>query len=269
MRVLGYHLSLYLKLQRANLRSRLMYPFNFFFGILAVTGSGAFSITFLYILTRKIPILAGWTFHEVVFLASLNMISYSLCLLFFIQLQEIDYYIRFAEFDRILVRPLNPLFQFMAKRINVNSIGPTSFALGTLIYSGYHLRDWDLPSIALTGLLILCGTTICASILLLIAAFAFSTLQSGGLFELRESVYDNISDFPITFFPKWFQWFLTYILPQGFMGFYPGVYLIGRSEESMFGSWLLTACLGATVFFAMLSYFAWSRAIRRYAGAGS
>ncbi|UFJ42476.1 ABC-2 family transporter protein [Brevibacillus humidisoli] len=268
MGFLGY-LSLYVRMQHANLRSRLMYPFNFFFGIFAVTGSGAFSIAFLYVLTRKIPVLAGWSFYEVVFIASMSMISYSVSFIFFIQLQEIDYYIRFAEFDRILVRPLNPLFQFICKRINVNSVGPTAFATGTLIYSGYHLRDWDLLSILLTVLLLFCGTVVCTSILLLIASVAFRFLQSGGLFELREAIYDNVSDFPITFFPKWFQAFLTFVLPQGFMGFYPAVYLIGRSDQSMFGNSVLLACLVATVCFALLSYYAWSRAIRSYAGAGS
>ncbi|MBO8162795.1 MAG: ABC-2 family transporter protein [Brevibacillus sp.] len=263
------YLLLYIKMQRANLRSRLMYPFNFFFGIFAVTGSGAFTIVFLYVLTRKLPSLAGWNFYEVVFLASMSMISYSLSFLFFIQLQEIDYYIRFAEFDRILVRPLNPLFQFVCKRININSIGPALFGMGALCYSGYHLRDWDLPSILITGLLMVCGTIICSSILLFIASFSFRFLQSGGLFELREAIYDNVSDFPITFFPKWFQAFLTFVLPQAFMGFYPGVYLIGRSEESMFGNWVLLACLVACIGCATISYYTWSRAIRAYAGAGS
>ncbi|MBK5345593.1 ABC-2 family transporter protein [Bacillus mycoides] len=262
------YLRLYLKMQKANIRSRMAYPFNFFLGIICVTCFGIFSTLFIWVLTRNFPSIAGWNFYEILFISSFNMLSYSLGLLLFIHIMDIDHYVRNAEFDRILVRPMNALLQFASKQININSLGTVIYAVSALIYAGVHISGWSAVSILYTVLLIICGTIVSISIHLIIGSTAFITLQSGGLFQMLDNIYTNVDNYPVTIFPKWVQFFLTFILPIGFIGFYPSAGLLGKGSYLLNDN-LILICLAVSLILSILSYIIWHVSIKFYSGAGS
>ncbi|MDR0267456.1 ABC-2 family transporter protein [Paenibacillus sp.] len=263
------YLYLYFKIQKANVRARMMYPFNFFLGIFCVMSFGIFSTLFLWVLTQRFPVIVGWNFYEILFNASFNMFCYSLALALFIQLQDIDFYVRNAEFDRILVRPMNTLLQFACKRINLNGIGTVGYSLIVLLYAGYHVRDWDFLSLASAVLLIFCGLVTAIAIHLIIASISFITLQTRGFFEMKEVVYGNVCDYPLAVFSRGTQYFLSFIFPLAFIGFYPSMYLLGKTGDNIFGDYILIACVGGAFLLAILGYVMWNSSLRRYSGAGS
>ncbi|HDR7761775.1 hypothetical protein COK37_20750 [Bacillus thuringiensis] len=262
------YLKLYFKMQGANIRSRMAYPFNFFLGIFCVTCFGIFSTLFIWVLTRNFPSVAGWNFYEILFVSSFNMLSYSLGLLFFIHIMEIDHFVRNAEFDRILIRPMNSLLQFASKQFNINSLGTVIYAIGALIYAGFHIEGWTIVTILYTVLLIICGSIVSVSIHLILGSTSFITLQSGGLFQMLDTIYTNVDNYPIIIFPKWIQVFLTFILPIGFIGYYPSAGLLGKGSY-LFNDYIILVCIGVTAILAILSYMFWNFCIKFYSGAGS
>lgn len=263
------YLMLYFKIQKANVKSRMMYPFNFFLGIFCVMSFGIFQTLFLWVLTRSFPVITGWNFNEILFNSAFTMFCYSLSLALFMQLQEIDFYVRKADFDRILVRPMNPLLQFACKRINLNGIGTVGYSFIVLLYSGYHVRNWDFFSVIQAVILMICGFVASVSIHLIIASTSFKTLQSGGLFEMKEVIYDNVSDYPLSVFSKGIQTFLTFFFPIALIGFYPSVYLLGKGNGILFSEFALLICIAGSGVLACLGYAIWTLALRSYSGAGS
>lgn len=231
-------------------------------------GFGIFSTLFLWILTRNFPNIIGWNFYEILFVSSFNMFCYSFSLIFFIQIQDIDNYVRNGEFDRILIRPMDSLLQFAALRFNINSLGTVLYSLTTLIYAMVHIPNWDAVSVGKMSLLMISGIIVSLSVQLILGSTAFITLQSAGLFQLQEVVYGNMSNYPITIFSKGIQFFLTFILPIGFIGFYPSTAILGKGNV-FFGqdSWLI--CVMVAFILGIVGYLLWNRSIQRYSGAGS
>lgn len=262
------YLSLYWKIQSANVKSRLMYPFNFFLGFFSVMSIGVFSTLIVWVLTERFYSIAGWTFYEILFMVSFTGLCYSLGLVFFIQLLEIDGVLLNGDFDRFLVRPMNTLFQLTCTRLNINGLGNVCYFLVVLILSGSQVRDWDFYSISICVLLIICGFLTSSSIHIIIATTAFRTLQSGGLFSIKATIYENVSNYPLTVFSKPIQFLLTFILPIGFIGFYPSVALLD-SQQQWLGSNVLAVCILFAIALPLLSYYLWHRAIKNYMSSGS
>ncbi|MGE7217406.1 ABC transporter permease [Priestia koreensis] len=231
-------------------------------------GFGVFSTLFLWVLTQRFPTILGWNYYEILFISSFNMFCYSFSLLFFIQIQEIDYYVRNGEFDRILVRPMNSLFQFATIRFNINSLGTVLYSLIVLFYSGYHAKDWGIMSITQAIVLIVCGVIVSFSIHLFIGATSFLTMQSGGFFQLKEVIYENVCNYPINIFSQGIQLFLTFILPIGFIGFYPSAGLLNKSS-TLLGDLVLPICILFSLVLFIVSYVFWNFAIKSYSGSGS
>ncbi len=125
---------------------------------------------------------------------------------------EIDHFVRNAEFDRILIRPMNSLLQFASKQFNINSLGTVIYAIGALIYAGFHIEGWTIVTILYTVLLIICGSIVSVSIHLILGSTSFITLQSGGLFQMLDTIYTNVDNYPIIIFPKWIQVFFNFYI---------------------------------------------------------
>lgn len=262
------YLRLYFTLQRANIESRLMYPFNFLIGVVSVLLYGIFSTLFAWVLTNKFPTISSWNFYEMLFNISFNLLCYSLTAVFFV-VHDIDSFVRNAEFDRILVRPMNTLFQFVSRRLGLNTIGVVIYAVGTLLYSGAHLRHWDGLSIVMTIVLLFCGFVTSTSISLILASTAFKTLQTRGLFAVKEVIYENFCEYPLNMFSRPIQYLFTVIIPMGFIGFYPSVTLLHKSGLTILHTDTFWWCVGAAIVLATLSCLIWNRCIKSYTSAGS
>jgi ABC-2 type transport system permease protein len=113
-RVVLSYIKIYTELQAANLRAQSMYPFNFAMILVSVTFFGLTNIILTWVLTQKVPIIAGWNLYQIVFIMSLWRFSHGFFITFFQQIWNLEYLIREGLMDRFLIRPLNPLFQFFA-----------------------------------------------------------------------------------------------------------------------------------------------------------
>ncbi|MCU5480536.1 ABC-2 type transport system permease protein [Bacillus sp. TE9106W] len=262
------YFKLYFILQKANIQSRLMYPFNLFIGIISILFYGIFSTLFAWVLTSKFPIISGWNFYEMLFNISFNLLCYSLTTVFFV-VHDIDTFVRNGEFDRILIRPMNSLFQFVSRRLDINTIGVVIYAIGTLFYSGSHLRYWDALSIMMAVVLLICGFITSTSISLILASTAFKTLQARGLFTIKEVCYENFCEYPLNIFSRPIQYIFTVIVPMGFIGFYPSVTLLNKSGLSIVKNVTFWWCVVVAFILLTLSVSIWNQCIKSYSSAGS
>jgi ABC-2 type transport system permease protein len=75
--------------------------------------------------------------------------------------------------------------------------------------------------------------------------------------------------YPLSVYPFLFQWVLTFLLPVGFISFYPACEFLGQSARSSLPLELAlwTPCVGLVSF--AVAHRAFRRGLRRYEGAGS
>lgn len=111
-------------------------------------------------LTQKVPIIGGWNLYQIVFVMSLWRFSHGFFVTFFQQIWSSEYLIREGLMDRILVRPLNPLFQFFAMRIQIYGFGDLMAGIGGLAYAAPHIGQWSMLKLFFLIIIILSGAAI-------------------------------------------------------------------------------------------------------------
>src|SRR5574340_1018403 len=108
------------------------YRLNFFIGILSTMFQQGVSLAAIWVVMSQIPSLNGWNMYEVWLIYGLVVLGQSIAHMFADNLWTIGWvYIRPGNFDRFMVRPINPLFHLLADRFCHDGIG--NFITGALL----------------------------------------------------------------------------------------------------------------------------------------
>src|SRR5512142_141825 len=118
------------------------YRLNFFIGATSTIILQAASLAAIWVVMRQIPSLNGWNFYEVILIYGLLTMGESITHMFADNLWTIGMnYVRSGDFDRFLVRPIDPLFHLLADRFCHDGIG--NFLTG-LVLVGFAMRDLQI-----------------------------------------------------------------------------------------------------------------------------
>ena len=115
---------------------RMAYKVDFFVSIATTLVATMFGLALVFLLFQRAPEVAGWTFPEILFLYGFGLIPLSLFNLLSVNLYYFgEVYIIEGKFDRVLLRPVNSLFQVMSEQFNLQSIADTVIGLAIVLYS--------------------------------------------------------------------------------------------------------------------------------------
>ncbi len=265
MTILRYT-EIFLAYSNQYLKTLLAYRGDFLAQFLSDLISQAMNLVLILVIFNHIPLLAGWSMGEMLFLYGYFLIAYAFFNVFFSNLFDVpEKYILQGQLDRILTRPVNSLFQVLVEQLQLESLLSIVTGLGVLAYAiellDWELMWWDLP----LGLILVLGSTlIYGGIYIMLASLAF---WFEGNVALMPTVY-NLSvygRYPVTVYKGLIRFILTWVLPFAFTGFYPASLLLRRTEFYFYG-WL-TPFIGLLVF--ALGATVWFLGTRRYTGAGN
>jgi ABC-2 type transport system permease protein len=214
---------------------------------------------------RQIPGLAGWSLSEVMLIYGLITLAQSINHMFADNLWTIGWnYIRTGQFDRFLVRPIDPLFHLLADRFCHDGIGHfiTGAVLVGAALSGLGIALTPLTALYLV-LAVLSGGLIFIALNLMTATAAFWIIESIPVTQVVFNTHE-FAKYPLTIYHQGIRVLLTWIIPYGFASFYPASYLLGRDVG-------LLAWLGPVVAVVLLltAYRVWQFGMRHYSGTGS
>ncbi len=267
---IGHHWSVASIYVRFAVQRVLEYPFS----LVGIT----FSLGFTYIwigvslklLVDNFQPLSGWTFPQLVFLYGLGLTSRGVMSIISFQSRQIDRYVTHGEFDRLLVRPMGVAFQFAINRINVVGFVHLTIGLGYFLY-GAHLAHfaWTLSNFAQVCLVIVGASFIYWSYFTIISSVAFWTKRSQPLVDSSMEVLSRGTFYPLTIYPWALQMIMTFILPIGFISFYPACDFLGQNDRSSLplDIALWTPLVGIVMFSIAMALF--RKGLRNYESAGS
>ncbi len=202
----------------------LMIPLEIFSGVYV-----------LKVILDRVGTLNGWSFGQVAFLYGLGVFSHGFQDLFFIQTRHIENHVIQGRFDRFLVRPLGVFFQFCTG--TVNFCGFYDLIPGIIIFAyGCKQVDfqWSIQNIFLLILVIIGGTMIQAAIYTLTGSIAFWTKKSAVFVKVNLELFDKTTQWPMAIYPNWFIRIFSFLIPMGFVSFYPGCGFLGISSGVSF-----------------------------------
>ena len=260
------YLKLYNKFLKQYIKTLMEYRADFLLGLIGFVLVQGVGIVFIGLVFNSIPTLKGWSFYEILFIYGFAQIPRGIDHVFTDQLWIFSWKtIVQGEFDRYLVRPLNPLFQVIVERFQPDGFG--EIIVGTMIL----VTSWSKLGLEITIgrmialiFVILCASVIYTAIKLAVTSIAFWVKFAQSYLYMAYQLSTFVK-YPITIYPAWIRGVLTFIIPFAFTGYFPAAYILGK------GSFLLGVVLTFVVSFIsiFIAYRIWLIGIKRYESSGS
>ena len=179
--------------------------------------------------------IKGFTLYEVLLTFSIIQFGFAFCETFFRGMDVFDELIISGNFDKLLLRPRNIMFQVFTEEMSLVRIARLLQALIILIIALVKINiDWDIYKIITVIFMLISSILIFLGIFILAASYCFVTVK--GL-EVRNVFTDggkHMAQYPIGIFKKGFKFIFTFIIPYGFVNYYPLLYILGKSNNKLF-----------------------------------
>jgi ABC-2 type transport system permease protein len=256
--------ELYTYFLRQNVKLLLEYRASFIVGLAGVLLTHGGSLAFIWVIMSQLPSLNGWSLPEVLLIYGLVFFSRSFAHMFTDNTWAMGYFVREGEFDRLLVRPIDPLFHLLADGFNVDGLGSFLVGASLVLTAGQALGIFSsLLNITYLAVAVVSGAVIFFSLNLISSVSAFWIIDS---LPVSEAVFGNylFAQYPLSIYPRAIRFMLTWIIPYGFTSFYPATFLLGRDLGPLV--WLSPLVAAVLV---VIGYRLWGVGLQRYESTGS
>lgn len=260
------HLKVYWMYFQQYWKSRLVYKTDFVLGFTAQAVSLAMSLAFLTLIFTRIESINGWTFNEMLLLAGVGGFIMNLHHIFLFNIYRLgETFVVRGKLDRLLVRPLNPLFQIYADDVSDNNISKFIVNAALIVYASIQLSlNLGVLDLIYSVLAIISGVLIFAGIFLIFATTAFWTGKSRSAMWLVFQLSD-FRKYPYGIYQVPVQVILTTIVPLAFASFFPATFLLDKPGWEI---WQIAALAAGPVFY-FLAYQFWRYGLSNYSSTGS
>lgn len=251
-------------------KSRAEYRIGFFFGLFANFYCYFITYSTYWVLVNGLGTIGGWDFSDLSILYGLSLLSYSVSgTLIWYTVYHLGGTITSGGLDIYLTRPIGVLKQMIFQRFGDTFIGQIVVTIVFLTAAFAAKIETMTPFLFLYLVLsVIGGILIQSGGMIIIGALSFWTNRSGEIGDILYYDVRSITQYPLSIFPKWIQYILTYIFPWAFINYYPSLILLNKAHNTsdiVLG--LLSPVFG--ILFLLLALFIFNRGLRRYSGAGN
>lgn len=212
----------------------------------------------------------GWDYGQLAFLYGLSVISHALSMIFFVQGWFMGWFVIEGDFDRYLTRPLSVPFQFFFTNINV--FGVTDLVPGIIVFIYGFIKTqfrFSIVNILVIIVMLTGATLIRGGIYILLGTTSFWTKSTTDFGPFCQEIFDRTTMYPLSMYPESLQFILTYIIPIGWVSFYPTSAILDMNDKVMsgIGASLITLLVGIVVILVSIGVF--SIGLKKYESAGN
>lgn len=215
------------------------------------------------VLFRYVGGVGGWGPDKVVLLFGVTSLVRALWDVLMFNMTELERMVQGGDLDRLLMRPINPLFHLLAEKLDPDTLGELVFSIALIAFVWHRAGvGGGIDSIVLGGIAVSSAVAVFAGLHLCANATVFWLGRASGVnFTLWR--LDEFSRYPLSIFPSWLRTLLTWVIPYGFVGYYQVSLLLRPHSELV---WLVPLVGGLVAGF---SYLVWLKGLERYQGTGS
>lgn len=260
-----YYWKIYWKIIAQDIKSKMSYRADFIistFGMLAMNVAGVLGFWLVF---QMFPSIAGWSYEEMLFLYGFSLVAATPAQCLFDNNWNLRFQVYSGDFIKYCFRPINLFFYYMSEVFDVKGIGQFVFGVAAMVYAWWKLAlPFHVYSIFILLVAVLSASLFVIAILNLAAAACFWLVNSFFVLSLSNQLRD-FAKYPVSIFGPALRIVFTFVIPIGFMAYYPSLIFI-RPEEVSAIIWL-TPVLGSLFFY--LSYKVWMKGAMNYSGTGS
>lgn len=258
-------LKLYGKYFSIHLKSVMQYKASFF-----ITMTGNFLTQFsvflgLLFMFQRFHRVKDFSFQEVILCYGVLLLGFQVAQMFASGFKVFDSMIANGQFDRILTRPRNEIFQVLASRVDFVRLGGMLQGLVMFVYGIAQAGvDWTALRVLTLCFMVIGGVVVFSSIFLLDGAFAFFTLEGLEFMNVFSYGASEHGKYPLSIYGKGMLTFCTFVVPYALFQYYPLLFLLGRSDNLWFVFLPLVSC-----WFVVPCWLVWRLGVHKYKSTGS
>lgn len=259
-------LRLYPKYVAMSIKSSLSYKTDAILQIICFAVTEAVSLATIYLIVGTVPTVGVWQFNTLALLFGFTLIPKAIDHIFFDELWILAYWaVRLGELDPYLTRPINPLFQFVARTFKWAGSGEIVVGIVIMVvFAPLCNIVWTASNIIGIVLCAFLGIFVFTGIKLLFASLAFWVKSSG---IILNTVYGfcNYAKYPLGYMGKAFISIMYYVVPFGLFLYHPVECLITGANIWQAALWSAVAA----VIIMTLALSVWHIGIKRYDSVGN
>ena len=229
---IAYYLRNYAEMSKLNIQSWMEYRIDFLIGVFAIFLTNTVTTAFFWVLFQHIPTLNGWTFHQLLLMYGFCALGFGIWHTFLTGCSawEMDRLVRQGELDRVLLRPINTLALLVMRRIDDDGLGDITAGILLLGYASMKLGiAWSFQNLFATFAFAMGSAFVLFSVNVAMAAVAFWVTSVRSLMDVFWSL-SRFTEYPLNIYNTAVVWVLTFILPFGFISFYPSQFFFGNAQ---------------------------------------
>jgi ABC-2 type transport system permease protein len=265
VRTLAEYIRLYIIIEAQYIKARMQYRADFIISSIGMFFSSLATLGVFWVILESVPDLAGWSLMEMIFIYAFYMMAISPMQILFDHAWNIRFHVREGTFLKYYFRPLNMMFYYMSEMFDLKGLTQFFAGIALLIYASTQLNlDWTPLRILLLFITLFSAALVQISIIVAASCAAFWVVDSypvlGLAWKLRE-----FSLYPMNIFDGAFRFVFTYMIPIGFVAFYPSQLFLRPAEVSPLV--YLSPIVGIGLF--AITYWIWTKGVNSYTGTGS
>lgn len=248
-----------------HLKCQFQYKFSFFATII-----GQFIVSFttfigLSFIFSRFKVVDGFTYYQVLLCYATVLMSFAIGECLGKGFDRFPNMLGDGNFDRILVRPRNPIFQVLLANMDFSRIGRLIQAVIVLCYALPNSGVvWTADKVITIILMIVCNSFMFITLYFLEASISFFTIESLEVINIFTDGGYEFGRYPFGIYGKKILRFLTFIIPLALVQYYPLLYLIEIKTSIIY---MLSPLL--SLWFIIPCYLLWSYGLYKYKSTGS
>jgi ABC-2 type transport system permease protein len=222
------------------------------------------------VLFSQVDALAGFGLREVLFLYGTAYLAFGMADLALGNVDLLGYRIRMGTFDSMLVRPASTLVQVAAEDFSPRRV---AVLLQGLVVLGVSVPlvpvDWDASRVLVLVGMVLSGAVIFGAIRVISAALLFLVNDVAEVISAFTHGGNMLTQYPLAVYGQQALRVLTWVVPLGFVNWYPALYVLDRPDPLGLPPAVRFASPVVALILVLLARAAWRGGVRRYRSTGN
>ncbi len=263
-------LGVYFKLIRMSVQSQMQYRASFIMMSIGLAVVVFIEFLAIWALFDRFGHLAGWSLAEVGLFYGIIHVSFALAEGVGRGFDVFHRQVLRGDFDRLLLRPRSTVLQVLGTDLQLMRIGR--------LVQGLVVLAWSVGALGIEltlfrVLVLVCsvggGVMLFTGLMVLQATFSFWSVQ--GLEFMNSFTHGgvNVAQYPLSIYRGWLRSFFLYVIPIGFVNYFPVLLILGREDAWGSPAWFQALSPLAGVVFLLVALRFWHYGVSKYESTGS
>ena len=221
----------------------------------------------IFLLFQRFESVGYWGFYETALMFGIITTVFSFTECFGRGFDEFANLIKHGDLDRLMVRPVNLVYQIFGSKIEFSKLARIILGLIVSVIAIINLGiTWTLSKIIVLISTYICGCLVILGVMMIGAGISVFSVENLEFINIITNGAKEISYYPINIYNKWLSRIFTFIIPVACFNYLPLSYIMGYGSLPQI-VYALSPLIGALFIIPCALFFLW--ALKKYQSTGT